>query len=57
MEIFVNVKNVYGNTLYYPACEKSKIFAEIAGSKTLTLDAIEQIKKLGTKVTAETPQI
>jgi hypothetical protein len=57
MEIFVNVKNVYGNTLYYPACEKSKIFAEIAGSKTLTLDTIEQIEKLGTLVLAETPQI
>jgi hypothetical protein len=56
MEIFVNVKNVYGNTLYYPACEKSKIFAEIAGSKTLTLDTIEQIEKLGTLVLAETPQ-
>jgi len=57
MEIFVNVKNVYGKTLYYPDCEKSRIFAEIAGSKTLTIDVIEQIKRLGTKVTAETPQI
>jgi len=57
MEILVNVKNVYGKTLYYPACEKSRIFAEIAGSKTLTIDVIEQIKRLGTKVTAETPQI
>ena len=57
MEILVDVKNVYGNILYYPACEQSKIFAKIAGNKTLTGDTLRQIQELGITVTAKTSQI
>ena len=57
MEILVDVKNVFGNILYYPADENAKIFAKIAGNKTLTGETIRQISKLGITVSAKTSQI
>ena len=47
MTIQVTIKNVYGNETIYPACEKSKLFARLAGHKTLTRADIETIKALG----------
>ena len=57
MSVLVNVKNCYGNILYYPACSNARVFAEIAGSKTLTADTMRKIKKLGYNVTSVTSQI
>lgn len=57
MSVLVNVKNCYGNILYYPACRNAKLFAEIAGSKTLTADTMRKIKQLGIAVTSVTSQI
>jgi hypothetical protein len=36
MKLSILIKNVYGNTLYYPHNEPAKALAVIAGSKTLT---------------------
>jgi len=47
MNIYVNERSVYGNTMVYPACDKAKAFANIAGTKTLTLETVQQIKNLG----------
>lgn len=47
MEIFVTVKDVYGVRKIYPACDRAQKFARIAGTKTLTNEAIEAIKALG----------
>ncbi len=47
MSIKVEIKNVYGNQVIYPACEKAALFAELAGTKTLTTHAIQTIKKIG----------
>jgi hypothetical protein len=47
MEIDVTLKDCYGVSKVYPVCEKAKLFAKIAGTKTLTVDAIENIKLLG----------
>jgi len=47
MLVYVNEKSVYGNTMVYPACDKAKAFANIAGTKTLTLETIQEIKNLG----------
>ena len=47
MNIYVNEKSVYGNTMVYPACDKAKAFANIAGTKTLTFETIAEIKNLG----------
>lgn len=53
MEILVNMRNVYGNDLIYPICEKAKLFAAIAQSRTLSLSTIEAIKALGYRVEVE----
>lgn len=47
MNITIQIKNVYGNQTIYPACEKSRIFAALAGTKTLTIEAIARIRLLG----------
>ena len=57
MEIKVIVQSVYGRNMIYPACDKSRAFAVIAGSKTLTLDVIDQIKKLGYTIEITQPTI
>ena len=50
MKIDVYYKNVYGNDLCYPACEEAKIFAGIAGQKTLSTYTITMIEILGYEV-------
>ena len=50
--IEVEVKDVYGVTKYYPVCEKAQLFADIAGTKTLTIQAIKKIEALGYSVKA-----
>lgn len=47
MNIQVQVKTIYGNKTIYPICEKAKIFAAMVGQKTLTMQDVEHIKKLG----------
>jgi hypothetical protein len=42
-------KEQYGRAVYYPVCDKAKVFANIAGTKTLTADAVRRIKELGYK--------
>jgi hypothetical protein len=46
-EITVEVRNVYGVVKYYPICERAKLFASIAGTVTLTPQALNQIQALG----------
>lgn len=47
MNIQVQVKTIYGNKTIYPICEKAKIFASMVGQKTLTMQDVDHIKKLG----------
>ena len=51
MKLIIEVKNVYGVPRVYPVCAKSHSFARIAGLKTLSPEVIEEIKKLGYKLT------
>lgn len=53
MNITVSIKNIYGNQTIYPACEASKTFAAIAGTKTLTTQTIKLIKRLGYTVNVQ----
>ena len=57
MEIYVEIKNVYGNDLIYPYCEKAKLFARITNSKTLNKLQINVIKELGYEIICKTPTI
>lgn len=50
LEITIEVRSVYGVTKLYPICEKAKVFAAIAGSKTLTLATVRKIERLGYQV-------
>ena len=57
MQLLVSKKNVYGINYIYPVCPKAKLFASIAGNKTLRPDVIELIKKLGYNLTTESEKI
>ena len=46
----VQVKSNYGNALIYPVCETAKMFAQLTGNKTLRMNDIEIIKKLGFRI-------
>jgi len=45
--ITIEIRSVYGNLKAYPMCTNSKLFAEIAGTKTLTQGTIQRAKRLG----------
>lgn len=46
-EIYVTIKNVYGNETIYPDCPKSRLLAKLSQRKTFTSDSIRVIKELG----------
>lgn len=52
-QILVQVKNVYGNNLVYPACTQAEHFASIAGTKTLSPYVVEKVKALGYEIRIE----
>lgn len=49
--IMVTTRTVYGNAVIYPACDQSRVFAALAGTKTLTLQSLKKIKALGYEIT------
>jgi len=51
--ITVEIRDVYGVAKVYPICDRAKIFAGIAGTKTLLPPDIERIQLLGYKVTVQ----
>ena len=55
MQVQVNLKSVYGKVVAYPANDAARIFATIAGTTTLTLEALQKIKALGFDVEAVDP--
>ncbi len=50
LQITVRVINVYGCETVYPACDKAKLFAKIAGTKTLVPAVLSNIKALGYEI-------
>ena len=46
----VRVDRIYGNLTVYPADQRSEILARIAGTKTLTLDALADARRLGFEI-------
>lgn len=51
MNITVEVRTVYGEDKFYPACEASRLFAQLLGQTTLTRPNLQIIKQLGYEVT------
>lgn len=50
LEIYLDKKNVYGKNLYYPICERSKLLAELKGSKTFTLLEALKLQDIGFEI-------
>lgn len=57
MQIKIEVKNVYGEQRFYPRCTTGELFAQIAGTKTLTPENCELIKALGYEFLPVTPEL
>jgi hypothetical protein len=47
MELLIEVRNVYGNEMIYPANDAARTFASIAGTKTLKRDTLKKAQSLG----------
>lgn len=47
MIIDIEIRNVYGNETIYPANDTAKLFASIAGTKTLKRETLKLAEKLG----------
>ena len=45
--ILVQIKNIYGNEMIYPANQTAQHFANIAGTKTLSANTLRNAKLLG----------
>lgn len=45
--VHVRVMDVYGRQVVYPVCDKAKVFASIADTKTMTDSTLRCIRKLG----------
>lgn len=50
MKIKVEIRNVYGKRLVYPACETAKLLCRLTGSKTLPWDKVQDVKELGYEI-------
>lgn len=57
MRITVEVRDIYGNRVIYPLCEAARLFAQIAGTKTLTQQSIKCIKALGYSIDVKQQEV
>lgn len=57
MEITVRITNNYGQRVVYPVCDSAKIFADIAGTKTLKPTTINSMKALGYKINVQPEEL
>lgn len=55
--VSVQIKDQYGVKVVHPLCEKAKLFARLAGTKTLTHHALTTIETLGYTIHVEQPVI
>ena len=49
-KLTLQAKEQYGSIKLYPHCEQSKLFARLAGTKTLTDCSLHTIKQLGYQI-------
>jgi NAD-dependent oxidoreductase involved in siderophore biosynthesis len=54
MKITVKHRSVYGIDTFYPACPAAKLFAQIAGTKTLTRNTMRDVQALGYDIELKT---
>ena len=52
--VHVEVRDVYGNQLVYPASDTARIFTGLTGKKTFTPGDLDHIRRLGYTITLAT---
>lgn len=52
----IEVRDVYGEAKCYPANDAARLFAEIAGTKTLTAATLDRAERLGYAIVDVTPR-
>lgn len=57
MKITIQVKSNYGVLTAYPICPVAKAFAELAGTKTLTNQALLIIERMGYEIEQQTEKL
>ena len=57
MKITIEVRDIYGIRTIYPHCQTAKLFARLAGTKTITRHALETIRALGYTVEVKQPEV
>lgn len=55
--ITINIKSNYGALTAYPVCPTAKAFAEIAGTKTLTTQALQIIQRMGYDIVQQSEKL
>jgi histone H3/H4 len=55
--IYVTIRQVYGQTMLYPACERAHAICELTGRKTITSGDIKSLSKLGIQVKEGTESV
>ena len=50
LNIKMSLQNVYGNWLFYPECKASKVFADIAKTKTLSKEILRSLEAIGYQI-------
>lgn len=53
MKILLTRREVYGNTMYYPANDAARVIPFLTGRKTISLSDIDKLKQLGHEVALE----
>ena len=56
MQVTVSIREVYGIKTAYPVCTTARLFASIAGTKTLTFQTLKKIEALGYSIMQELPE-
>jgi hypothetical protein len=58
ISILIRSRDIYGKTTWYPMCSDAKLVAAIAGTKTLTVDVLSKVRKLGIEIIIDNePQV
>ena len=53
MKIKVKSRNVYSKDLFYPNCEVSRTISNIAKTKTLSMEVLTSLEKIGFNIECE----
>lgn len=55
--VMIEIRHVYGVATAYPVCDTAKLLARLAGTKTLTAEALATIRALGYRIDIRQPDV